>query len=83
MVRCGICHDRIRDVRVTPCCLQLFCADCINRHCAFKLMETRVPKCPICASPRILHALTLLVNQEDLPYQRAMQRMIDEYVSEL
>lgn len=45
MVRCSVCHDRLKEVVITKC-FHLFCGPCIQRN-----LEIRHRKCPGCGIP--------------------------------
>ncbi|CAI0445893.1 unnamed protein product [Linum tenue] len=44
IVKCGVCHDRPKEVVITKC-YHLFCNPCVQ-----KVTESRHRKCPVCAA---------------------------------
>ena len=42
MLRCGVCHDRFKEVAITRC-FHMFCKECTDKN-----LKNRNRKCPAC-----------------------------------
>lgn len=64
LIECCICCDYLTDVRETPCCHQLFCAECIQSW-----LEASTKSCPRCRSA--------IPNEQSLLKNIVVQRFVD------